>query len=128
VAGKYELLRLCSKKNFSVTGGASKLFKAFLKLNPVEVVSYCDLRWGTGKLYENLGFSKMHRTKPNYFYTDGENLFNRFKFRKDKLISSGQAANKTEKQIMRELGYNRIYDLGHYLYTYRAKETNGSNS
>jgi len=110
----YELLRYCSKIGTNVLGGAGKLLKKFEKdYHPKFLISYCDIRWGNGKLYENLGFSLEKITEPNYFYVKGGKRFNRFKFRKDKLVSSGHDKLKTEKQIMEEMGYRRIYDCGH---------------
>ena len=63
-----ELLRFCNKKNMTVIGGASKLFKKFLKDNPEinEVISYCNISKGKGNLYYNLGMSFVKITKPNY--------------------------------------------------------------
>jgi hypothetical protein len=34
----------------------------------------------------------------------------RYNFRKDKLIKLGYDSNKTEKEIMLELGYDKIWD------------------
>ena len=87
--------------------------------NYIELISYCDLRWGTGNLYENLGFKFSHKTKPNYFYTDGQRLFNRFSFRKNRLVRLGHDKEKSEKQIMRELGYKIIHDVGTNKYVIR---------
>ena len=53
----WELVRFCSSMN--VVGGASKLFSKFIEeYCPEEIVSYCDKRWFTGKLYETLEFIK----------------------------------------------------------------------
>ena len=113
--GSYELLRFCNKLNTTVIGGASKLFKYFVKTySPEKVISYADRRWSEGKLYHNLGFDFVHNSNPNYFYVKNSTieLEARFKYRKDILVSQGYDKNKTEKEIMKELGYNRIYDCG----------------
>ena len=111
--GSYELLRFCNKLNTTVIGGASKLFKHFVKTyNPKHIISYADKRWSEGKLYDNLGFTLSHESKPNYFYTKGYVRENRFKYRKSELVKAGFDKNKTEKQIMEERGFNRIYDCG----------------
>ena len=110
---EFELLRFCVAKNTTVTGAASKLFKNFLlKHNPNKITSYCDKRWNTGNLYEKLGFKFIRETEPNYFYVKGNKRHNRFKFRKNILIQKGFDKNKTEREIMKDLGYNRIYDCG----------------
>ena len=115
----YELLRFCNKLNTSVIGGASKLFNYFKKnFNPKEIISYCDLRWSNGNLYEVLGFNLSHISKPNYFYVNNGKRENRFNYRKDKLIEQGFDKNKTEHEIMLDRGYYRIYDCGCKVYKY----------
>jgi len=110
----YELLRFCNKLNTIIVGGASKLFKFFIeKYKPIEVVSYANRCWSVGKMYENLGFSLVKKTVPNYNYFDRKcHKYNRFNFRKDVLISMGYDENKTEFEIMNELPYYRVYDSG----------------
>lgn len=111
--GSYELLRFCNKLNTNVIGGASKLFKYFLKkYNPEKIISYADRRWSQGDLYYKLGFNFVENTQPNYFYTKGIFRENRFKYRKSELIKNGFDICKTENQIMKERGYYRIYDCG----------------
>jgi len=110
---EYELLRFCNKINTTVIGGASKLFKYFVKkYSPTNIISFCDRRYGSGNLYKILGFQFEYNTPPNYFYVKGNKKYNRFSFRKDVLVSRGCEKQKTEACIMKELGYNRIYDCG----------------
>jgi very-short-patch-repair endonuclease len=113
VDGEYELLRLSGLVNTSIVGGASKLLTFFITHHtPNQIISYCDKRYGTGNMYRKLGFKELYHTKPNYFYVRGNNRFNRFSYRKDILVSQGYDKSKTEKTIMNELGYRRIYDCG----------------
>ena len=120
--GKYELLRYCSKRNTNVVGGASRLFKHFLKqTNPNEVTSYADRRWNSGKLYEMLGFTLSHKSQPSYFYVIGGKRHNRFNFRKDKLVKEGYDASKSEHQIMLDRKIYRIYDCGCLVFKYTKK-------
>jgi hypothetical protein len=111
----YELVRFASN---NVIGGADKLLKYFVKLyNPKKIISYADRRWSQGDLYIKLGFNFVGSTKPNYWYTKNyKTREHRFKYRKDVLISKGFDSNKTEFQIMEELGYNRIWDCGSLKY------------
>jgi hypothetical protein len=110
---KYELLRLSSKKNTLIVGGASKLLKHFIRnYKPKSIISYADRRWSEGNVYEKIGFNKVSTSKPNYFYTKGTVRENRFKYRKSELVKVGFSKEKTEKQIMTEQGYYRIYDCG----------------
>lgn len=121
VDNEYELLRFCNKLNTVVIGGASKLFKYFLKTyNPQKIISYCDLRWSDGNLYEQLGFKLSHISQPNYFYIKDGKRLNRFCFRKDLLVKEGFDENKTEHEIMLERKIYRIYDCGCKVYQYIA--------
>lgn len=111
--GSYEMLRFCNKLNYNVVGGASKLFKHFLKKNnPKQIISYSDMRYFDGSLYNKLGFELVNQTKPNYFYVINHNRENRFKYRKDVLVKEGFDKSLTEKEIMKSRGYNRIWDCG----------------
>ena len=116
--GEYELMRFCSKQGHLIVGGASKLLKHFINnYNPKKIISYADLRWSQGNVYEKLGFNKEHESRPNYFYTKGESRENRYGFRKDILIKQGFSKNKSERKIMEDRGYYRIYDCGTIKYS-----------
>ena len=116
--GYYELLRFCNKLNTTVIGGASKLLTYFEKTyNPKELISYADRRWSEGKLYKNLNFEFVHISTPNYFYFKSNIREPRFKYRKSELVKQGFDKEKTEKEIMQERGYYRIYDCGALKYT-----------
>jgi len=111
--GSYEMLRFCNKLNTNVVGGASKLFKHFLKNYDVkEVVSYSDSSRSDGNLYKKLGFSLIHETDPNYYWIVDGVRKHRFNFRKDKLVKEGADPNKTEIEIMNGKGFYRIFDCG----------------
>jgi hypothetical protein len=111
--GHWELLRFCNKINTNVVGGASKLLKYFVNSRrPENIISYADRRWSEGDLYLKLGFKEQSISEPNYFYTKSEIRENRFKYRKSELVKQGFDPMKTERQIMTDRGYNRIYDCG----------------
>lgn len=114
---EYELLRFCNKLNYVVVGGASKLLNYFIKNNkPKEIISYADIRWSDGNLYEKLGFEKIKCTMPNYFYIINRRRVHRYKFRKDILVNEGFDEKLTENQIMEQRGIYKIYDCGNLLY------------
>ena len=111
--GSYELLRFCNKLDSTIIGGADKLLKYFIKTyDPKKLISYADRRWSTGNLYEKLGFTFIHDSKPSYYYIVNNRREYRFKYRKDILISEGYDGSKTEREIMIERGLYRIYDCG----------------
>ena len=116
----YEMYRFACKKNYKIIGGASKLFKHFVKqFNPEKIISYADRRWFTGKLYEILGFNFEKFTEPNYFYINGKFRISRFSLRKDILIKKyGCSENLTEKESAYNLGFRRIYDCGNLKYVW----------
>lgn len=107
----FEMNRFCVKNNYSIVGIADKMFKFFiLKYNPLRIISFADRRWSQGDLYFKLGFNFVHNTKPNYWYfktNDGSKLYHRFNFRKSKLNGNG-----SEWEIMKNNGWNRIWDCG----------------
>ena len=111
--GSYEMYRFANKLNISVIGGFSKLLKYFIKTyNPKSILTFSDNRYFTGEIYKSNNFSFISETKPNYFYIIKHKRENRFKYRKDILVSEGYDKDKSERQIMKERGINRIYDCG----------------
>ena len=46
--------------------------------------------------------------------------YHRYSFTKGKLINDGFDKNKTEREIMRNIGYYRIYDSGQKRWKYDA--------
>lgn len=120
---EYELIRFCNKVDISVIGGASKLFKQFIKdYTPNKVLSYCDISWANGNLYKQLGFKYNGITKPNYFYVINKNRENRINYQKHKLVKKGHPKELTESQIMNNMGYFRIYNCGNEKYVYTTKD------
>lgn len=115
--GVFELVRFSSK---NVVGIGSRLLKYFIKkYNPNKIISYADKRWTINEdnLYKKMGFNLISETKPNYWYTSSDDKrYHRYNFRKDVLVSMGYDKNKTEIQIMDELGYLRVWDCGNYKY------------
>ncbi len=118
---EYELLRLCTKKYYSVIGGASKLWKYFLtKYSPKSVLSYANRRFSNGSIYETLGFKFKHTTKPNYWYIKDNELLSRVKCQKHKLKEwlPKFDENLSECENMLNNDYARIFDCGNLVYEY----------
>lgn len=111
----YELLRFCNKCGYSVVGGASKLFKYFIRnYNPLNVTSYADKMWSkSDNLYTTIGMKPIHRSAPSYFYIVGEERKNRFGYRKNVLLECGYDGTKWgEHDICYNNGLYRIFDVG----------------
>lgn len=116
----YELSRFCSKLYTSVIGGASKLFKYFCNNYDVEkIVSFSDLAHTRGELYQILGFKSVSLSAPGYVWVNGvdDSSLHRVNCQKSNLPKlfhddTIDIKNKTEKEIMEEHGYVRVYDSG----------------
>lgn len=115
-----ELVRLASKLNTSVVGGASRLFKYFIgEVDSSTIISYADRRYSEGKVYEGLGFAFEDFTKPNYYYTKNYvDLESRYKYQKHKLgsILPNFDPSLTEWENMKNNKFDRLWDCGHYLF------------
>lgn len=117
---KWELYRFCSKVNISIVGSFSRMLKFFeMSFLPKELISYANRDWTS--IYSNI-YSKNRlilesKTPINYWYFDSNlNKSHRFKFRKDTLVKKGYDPEKTEFEIMDEIGYMRVYDTGNLKY------------
>jgi len=121
--GEYELLRFCNKLNTNIVGGASKLFKYFIKnYSPTKIITYADRSHSQGKLYKTLEFINNGKTQQNYYYIIDGIRHNRFNHRKDLLIKQGFDDNKSEHQIMIGRKIYRIYDSGNMIFIYNKNE------
>ena len=122
---EWELLRYCSKLDTSVVGGASRLFTAFVrKYQPNSVISYMDRRYGGGSFYNNLGFSFVGNTEPNYWYLIGDKLEQRYLWQKHKLVKKLKFFDPllSEQANMKANGYFRIYDCGSSVFSWIPKK------
>ena len=117
--GEYNLLRFCNILNTDIIEGEYQLFNYFIKnYNSNKITVYSDRSISQGKLYKKLGFKYEGKTDPNYFYVINRNRYNKFNFRKDKLVMDGFDINKTEHEIMLERKIYRIYDSGNLKFVY----------
>ena len=77
VIRSYEWTRYASLPGVRISGGMGKMLKAFVKdVQPDDVMSYADLEWSEGKVYEQLGFVLEGRKEPVMFVVD--RLWKRF--------------------------------------------------
>lgn len=110
--GYIEIARFSTKRNCIVVGGFSKLMKSvelWAKENGnIGIISYADLRFGKGNVYLDNGFSFLKDTGIDYWYTNGNVRFNRFKFRAQNGV--------TEKDVASTAGVSKIYGCGSFLY------------
>lgn len=107
-----EISRFAVLKHFKVPGAFSRLLKVAKiwsrENNYAKILSYADLRFGVGNVYAKNGFTLIGHTEPDFWWTNGRQRFNRFKFR--------AGGGKSEKQIAEENGVYRVYGCGSNIY------------
>ena len=117
---QYELYRLCSKSGYTVVGGVSKLLTHFIrKYQPKQIVSYANLDISNGNVYNSF-FKKISITSPGYYWAKDGYKYHRSNFTKHILVKNGYDKNKTEEEIMHELGYYKVYDSGNIKYVWEC--------
>ena len=82
---EWNINRFCNKKDYNIVGGASKLFKYFIKnYDTKRIISYSDNDWSLGSLYETLNFKKVSESDPDYKYIFDGKRVHKSRFRKSK--------------------------------------------
>ena len=67
----YEWTRYASLPGLRINGGMGRLLKTFINdIHPDDVMTYADLEWSDGKVYERLGFTLEDRKSPILFEID----------------------------------------------------------
>jgi hypothetical protein len=121
----YEIIRYCSKPDFRIVGGFSKLLNHFIRNYSRNIITYADLRYSFGDVYQRCGFKEVRKTEPNYFYFNNNNYKNtipRYKAQKQRLprLLNNYDDNLTESENMFKNGYRRVWDCGNILLEYRG--------
>ena len=101
-----------------VVGGFSKLLSYFKKNQEWnQIISFADLRWSTGNMYEVNGFH-LEKTLPvDYYYVNFTNMtrIHKFNFRHKNLpniLGEGYDHKLSETQNTHNNGWYRIYNCG----------------
>lgn len=67
----YEWTRFASLPGVRLSGGMGRLLKAFIsEVQPDDIMTYADLEWSEGKVYEALGFTLEGQKQPVFFAVD----------------------------------------------------------
>lgn len=113
-SGTTEIYRMASSIGYTVVGGFSKLLANI----DGPVVTYADLRYGSGNVYKRSGFTLESRTSPGYYWCKGLSRYSRQKFQKHKLVDVLPYFNDTlsERENCENNGYWQLFDAGHYKY------------
>lgn len=124
---KWELTRFASDYNYICCGIGGKLFKWFIKnYKPQEIKSFADRRWTLDKnnnLYVKLGFTLEKELKPDYEYVlnaNPQHRIHKFNFRKKVLSKKyGLSLTMTENEMVKELGYSKIWNCGLFKFVWK---------
>lgn len=102
----YEWTRYASLPEMRVSGGMGKLLKAFIKdVQPDDIMSYADLEWSEGTVYERLGFKREHLGKEPVLFTVDRRTWERRALRSlDKLGMTEGSSGMTEELFFRNFG------------------------
>ena len=104
----WELLRECSKKDYYIIGGKSKLLKAFERdYKPLALLSYCNVTEGfDGHSYKECGFN-LDRTSEDYYYEYNGELIKRYKMQKNSNLRKNGITEPIEKTLK---SFGKEYD------------------
>ncbi len=111
--GVYELNRYATSK--SVVGGFSKLLTHFKRNNDwCKIISFADMRWSVGSLYDNTGWTCEAILPPDYNWCKNGKRYHKFNFRHKYLDSklSQYDPNLSENVNCKRDGYLKIYNCG----------------
>lgn len=120
----WELYRYCVNPHYIVHGVFARFMRYFTDhyaKSGKNLISYMDLnkRMTVSNIYEREHFDYNGITSPNYIWVQ-RNTFEylrRYETTKKHLIEQGYDASKTEREIMRERGFYRVYDAGSLRYS-----------
>ncbi|MHA1676639.1 MAG: hypothetical protein ACTSU6_05615 [Candidatus Njordarchaeales archaeon] len=114
----WEITRFANKLNTNVPGSFARLLKYFRNKYSGSIITYSDLRYFSGKVYEYNGFQFLKYSQPNYWYTDYKFRYNRTKFQKHKLEEQLEVfdSSLSEWENMQLNGWDRIWDCGNSVY------------
>jgi len=110
-SNEIELKRFVTNKKNN-PGLGSKMFKYAINDKQYDrVIAFVDRRWFTGDVKDHIGFEKISETLPALWWTDNvHRLHRRAKTKKQLVTRFGKG--KTKVEMMKHLGYVRIYDCG----------------
>jgi ferredoxin-like protein FixX len=117
--GGMELLRYCSRDGCRVSGGASRMLRAFRKRFPNErLVTYASLDRGYSGFYTKLGFEVMDVTEPGYVWVRNSpsvEVVSRYKLQGGgikRITGDRYDASLPQAANMKRAGYFQIYNAG----------------
>lgn len=121
---EWELLRLCTHKDYKVVGGAERLFKHFIKTySPKSIISYCDKSKFSGDVYERLGFESIRINSPTKHWSkDDKHILDSLLLTRgyDQLFGTNYGKGTSNEQLMLNDGWRSVYDCGQQVWSYQS--------
>lgn len=108
------LNRFCTDGG-SYPGLMSKMLQRFSTETDTDLIkSFLDLRWFNGRGYQQAGFQIEEQLDPDYFWVKGLKRYHKSVFTKQRIREKFGIQNETqsERELMNNLGYRRIWDCG----------------
>lgn len=122
-SGEWNLARFCSRANTGVVGGASKMLDYFVRgWKPKRIISYADMDWSSGQLYERIGFSMAGILKPDYKYLFQGKRINKQRYTKKRMSAICGHTGGTESEMAESLGLLKVYNCGKIKYEIKFSE------
>ena len=122
----YEVTRYACRLGCSVIGGFAKCFELFKRSHTGSIVTYSDSRLFAATSYRNNFTEDVISSDLDYFYTNGVERFNRFKFQKYKLVKTYPEFERvTEHDCGLILGVYRIFGLRQFRFVYKWNNEEG---
>ena len=121
---EYEMGRYCVRPGFVIHGNASRLLHHFIReKDPKSIITYCDYRWSSGRVYEAIGFKLLHDSACGFFWAKDGQMYNRRGWWKARLPEKLDHfdPNLSAHNNMRANGFVKIYDIGQRTYVWHKE-------
>ena len=115
----FEMLRLCTRPDFYVVGGAEKLLKHFRDSNLGTIISYCDRSKFSGHVYARLGMTLKYTSAPAKIWSRGSEYVRDSLLRQrgyDQLFDTDFGKGSSNEDLMHNAGWRAVYDCGQAVY------------
>lgn len=106
----FEWVRYASAAGIRVCGGMGKIMQKFIsEISPDDIMSYADLEWSEGRVYEQLGFVPEGEKEPVFFRIDSR-TYRRTAIKPDSAEVPGTTENEPAYYYLKNSG-SRKYRL-----------------
>ena len=104
----YEWTRYASLPGVRINGGMGKMLKHFIKeVQPDDIMSYADLEWSEGAVYEQLGFTLEDRKEPVAFTVDCNTWARKAIRTSGEVADEEKTAQSEARRFFRNFGSNK---------------------